>query len=443
MYSEKLEKLIEMALSDGKYSEKELLVIFKQASEEGIDTDEFEMYLNSKLKEKNVDIKSNVFSKIKGLAAIALKVSAPAISGKNEILGNMTDRAVDILDSPTETSLNISAVAEELVPIEEDIDKLLTIENALQYVRNDFMNSSVSSERALANAIEAQLAVLKFVKHPDLFESSFDLMIEHLDKSVKAADNAKLREDLRTKASIMTNSMVFFMQSMIIFEKDENRKKAEELAAQACDMVADATTEIIMVAIPGGAAKKGTSIAVKRALSISGNDLFDSAFKGENSFFQNAIRFFSKKKAIKEAEYNFYSFLSNTIAKLNRHKSIFGKSKLLSELIYRYMKDLAEFDNRTHIFEPLSINPPHYMVRFFPFLGTLVVCGLIAMINNDTILIVSVISGVVLAFCVGMVLVAKSKYQKIIDAFNKKKEIYEAKIEESRQYYLEIAQIFG
>jgi len=61
-YSEKLESLIDMALSDGELSEKEKQVLFKKAELEGIDLDEFEMVLESKLhnilksNEKNISI---------------------------------------------------------------------------------------------------------------------------------------------------------------------------------------------------------------------------------------------------------------------------------------------------------------------------------------------------------------------------------------------------
>jgi len=52
MYSEKLEKLIEMSLLDGVLTEKEKSVLFKKAEAEGIDLDEFEIYLDARLYEK-------------------------------------------------------------------------------------------------------------------------------------------------------------------------------------------------------------------------------------------------------------------------------------------------------------------------------------------------------------------------------------------------------
>jgi hypothetical protein len=49
MYNEKLDKLIEMALMDGELTEKEKQILFKKAESFGVDLDEFEMVLDSKL----------------------------------------------------------------------------------------------------------------------------------------------------------------------------------------------------------------------------------------------------------------------------------------------------------------------------------------------------------------------------------------------------------
>jgi hypothetical protein len=52
MYSEKLEKLIELALVDGVLTDKERQVLMKNAEAEGIDIDEFEMILDARLHER-------------------------------------------------------------------------------------------------------------------------------------------------------------------------------------------------------------------------------------------------------------------------------------------------------------------------------------------------------------------------------------------------------
>ena len=49
MYDEKLEQLIDAALADGELTEKEKQILFKRAESMGIDLDEFEMILDSRL----------------------------------------------------------------------------------------------------------------------------------------------------------------------------------------------------------------------------------------------------------------------------------------------------------------------------------------------------------------------------------------------------------
>lgn len=52
MFSEELEELIEIAIADGELSEKKRQILFKRAASEGIDLDEFEMILDSRLSKK-------------------------------------------------------------------------------------------------------------------------------------------------------------------------------------------------------------------------------------------------------------------------------------------------------------------------------------------------------------------------------------------------------
>lgn len=53
MFSDELEMLIDAAIADGEITEKELAVLHKRAQTEGVDLDEFDMILNSRLHKKN------------------------------------------------------------------------------------------------------------------------------------------------------------------------------------------------------------------------------------------------------------------------------------------------------------------------------------------------------------------------------------------------------
>lgn len=76
MYNEQLEKLIEMALLDGELTEKEKQVLFKKAESFGVDLDEFEMVLESKLFEVQKKAKTEV-------------ASAPAAAPKSDKFGDI------------------------------------------------------------------------------------------------------------------------------------------------------------------------------------------------------------------------------------------------------------------------------------------------------------------------------------------------------------------
>ena len=51
MYNEQIEKLINIALSDGTITEKEKQILYRKAQAAGIDLDEFEMVLDARLLE--------------------------------------------------------------------------------------------------------------------------------------------------------------------------------------------------------------------------------------------------------------------------------------------------------------------------------------------------------------------------------------------------------
>lgn len=56
MYNEQIEALINAALADGTLTEKEKQILFKRAESMGIDLDEFEMVLDSRLFQFNISL---------------------------------------------------------------------------------------------------------------------------------------------------------------------------------------------------------------------------------------------------------------------------------------------------------------------------------------------------------------------------------------------------
>ena len=60
MYSEELENLIEIAIEDGELTEKKQQILMRRAQSEGVDLDEFEMVLESRLTKKRKEKESMV-----------------------------------------------------------------------------------------------------------------------------------------------------------------------------------------------------------------------------------------------------------------------------------------------------------------------------------------------------------------------------------------------
>ena len=81
MYNERIENLIKAALADGLLTEKEKQILFRRAEAEGIDLDEFEMVLDSRLveleKEQKTSVpKSNKFGDVRKCQACGAIISS-------------------------------------------------------------------------------------------------------------------------------------------------------------------------------------------------------------------------------------------------------------------------------------------------------------------------------------------------------------------------------
>jgi hypothetical protein len=68
MYSAKINRLMELALADGELTEKEKQILFKNAEQEGIDLDEFEMVLEAKLIERTQQIQETQAQRLAQMA---------------------------------------------------------------------------------------------------------------------------------------------------------------------------------------------------------------------------------------------------------------------------------------------------------------------------------------------------------------------------------------
>ncbi|MCD7976423.1 MAG: hypothetical protein LUG51_04445 [Tannerellaceae bacterium] len=216
--------------------------------------------------------------------------------------------------------------------MEKQTEKPITIDG----IREILLLSSENSQTAISSAIKAQLEVLKFVEHPEMYESTFDTMIEYLDYALQIAEE-KEKKDLQRKAAVMINSMIFFIRAKHTFEANKNEEEGERLLLQASDMLADSINEFIQNIESGDEPQE--------ALIFTGTELAKALFLKKNqsgkTLFSSFIGYIYTDNKLAKQEDDLYVLIASIIEKINRNKEIFGQSRLLAEFVLRYKDELV------------------------------------------------------------------------------------------------------
>ena len=84
MYSAKINRLMDLALTDGELTEKEKQILFKNAEQEGIDLDEFEMVLEAKLFERSQQIQQVQVQQMAQMAPPPPAISQQQVASKSD-----------------------------------------------------------------------------------------------------------------------------------------------------------------------------------------------------------------------------------------------------------------------------------------------------------------------------------------------------------------------
>jgi hypothetical protein len=208
------------------------------------------------------------------------------------------------------------------------------------------------------------------------------------------------------------------------------------LLKKGCSMLAESASAII-----SGGAFAG--------VKVMGGKLFDNLM-GDNGFFSMLFDFIGKKERIQKNQDEFNTFLKNFIDKLDRYRNIFGKSILLSELVYQYKDRLIE---NQQIDEPEE--PCGFIYRAAIWIKTLfligVLCGLsyIPVIFNvftreDWLDIVPFL-GIFLWIMVNLIYLIKCIFGAIREkvAYGKAIKAYNRQCENLESYYISIAEAYN
>ncbi|MDR1554010.1 MAG: hypothetical protein LBS69_11210 [Prevotellaceae bacterium] len=108
MYSEKLEKLINIALADGVLTEKKKQILFKNAEAEGIDLDEFEMVLDARVHR----LEQSTFPKENSTRQNALNTLLQLFAKAEQDEKEKLEKEVEVLLKKYNKSANIKETAE-------------------------------------------------------------------------------------------------------------------------------------------------------------------------------------------------------------------------------------------------------------------------------------------------------------------------------------------
>jgi len=234
--------------------------------------------------------------------------------------------------------INQIADKEKQTKMPQNIKSNVQVLNTISDVEHFLQDTSSNYSGSISNAIKAQIQVLRFVQNPAMVSSMLDLFLENLSLSLKQADERNLQMNIKKQGALMIQSFVFFLDAKIEFEKSNNKKRGRELVLRSADMLAQSVQAMLQLA----AAQQGNIPAGINAVNLV-NDIVKNALQSDaegSSFLTKVIKWFQDRNEIAEKEEVFYKIIDDTISKIYRRRSLFGKSDLLSGLVLRYQDEL-------------------------------------------------------------------------------------------------------
>lgn len=207
MYNERIENLINAALADGELTEKEKQILFKNAQDQGIDLDEFEMVLEARLTElekvkKEAAPKSNKYGDVRKCPACGALV--PAFKGVCQECGfEFTN---------VDANLSSKQLADKLLKERLDDKKIEIIETfPIPTSKADLLEFLTSLKPRLSGEYN-QYTDAYFKKYQECVEKakiafdgdkqlkSFVDSFPELEKQIKSAKKSHIRQEKRSDA---------------------------------------------------------------------------------------------------------------------------------------------------------------------------------------------------------------------------------------------------
>ncbi|MFD1628662.1 hypothetical protein [Pseudopedobacter beijingensis] len=247
LYSSQLEKLIEIAITDGELTEKEKQVLFKRAEAEGIDLDEFEMVLEARIPNKkptknnvqllkeNKELNRNQLDK---LIELALADGIVTEQEKQVLIKKATELGIeqDELEVILEAKLHLrqkegigSAQKDNVIKCPSCNDIIPALSKVCPSC--DFVigatRSSSGSEKSLEDLIadiEDTLVEIKTIKQPNVFATLY----EHVHITVPILTFILFIIGYRiTSDFLILLSILLIFVSIAIIRSRQNKNKSQ------------------------------------------------------------------------------------------------------------------------------------------------------------------------------------------------------------------------
>jgi hypothetical protein len=357
---------------------------------------------------------------------------------KNENTGEIEFEVVDSPDDGEEAHntalpavINKSAPRKRAVKSGIEINDIASLQDRLTAIREAEDNDS-----ALTCAIEAQLQVLDTLNSPEMSSSTFDLMIQALNRGLQHVTSESEKKEMQERASIMVVNMVFFMEAKLRYEEDKFSVQGKELLKKGCTLLAQSSSGMLRGGITGG-------------VKTLGAKLYDD-IANNGGFFDMLFDFIGKKERLAKSQTEFRDFIFQFIGKLDRYSGIFGKSVVLSEFVLRYKDMMIEKQLPSKPAEPVgSIGKGIWVMSFFMFAIVNLILGIILVelakiVSLDAFMLIPMVSAA-LWFVINAVktisgiagIIGEKKL------FNKAQEAYERLREYTGNYYETLADKIG
>lgn len=269
----------------------------------------------------------------------------------------------------SENQINESDLTLQPKPVQQTRE-IRTMDEMEQYI--DELSSSANT--SVAAALSAQLAIINHVSSPNLVDSAFDLVFKNLQDSLTYAETNEDKEQMRGLVKLMIHNYIFFQNAKLEFAKEKNREVGAKLLGDAAKDLLKSSVSVINVAqqkmgefgITKDLSAKtfftGSGIASIESdkSNISSANLakgvaviygalvvkdFVDRITQEGGVWDRFVNWFTEKYKNKRKYNEFLITVDGLFHKLEKYKSVIGKSNIMSDVIERYSISISELKN--------------------------------------------------------------------------------------------------